>query len=91
MITNERLDKICREQYRAVFRYCILQLGSKKDAEDITRETFLLMQQENAALEEDGIRAWLYEAAQQFINRKKSEAEKELAGKNLAERGEQDG
>ncbi len=73
MITNERLEEICQEQYRAVFRYCVLQLRNNHDADDATQDVFLLLRQKSATLEDTNIKAWLYDVAQNFINRKKAE------------------
>jgi len=57
-------EKIVRKHYREILGYCCVRLNSNvQAAEDCTQEVFLVLFRKLNSLDDDNIRAWLYETA----------------------------
>ena len=65
MISSERAEAIAKENYNAVYRFCLSQLQLDEEAaSEVTQEVFLLFLNKCDRLEETFIRAWLYKVTE---------------------------
>ncbi len=67
MLSKEELDAYCHEYYTDIYKYCLLCLSNKEDAEDATQETFAVFSKKAHLLNNEHIRPWLYRTAHHMI------------------------
>ena len=64
MLTKQEINDIADEYYLSVLSYCRSHLSlNEHEAEDITQDVFLLLQEKSEELENTNMRAWLYAVA----------------------------
>lgn len=69
MLTKQEINEIAEKYYLSVLSYCRSHLLlSENDAEDITQDTFLLLQEKSDKLENTNMQAWLYSVASKKTN-----------------------
>ncbi len=68
MLSKEEQNEIIRKTYRLIYDYCLLRLKNKEAALDVTQDTFLLMVEKAARLQNDSMKSWLLRVAENKCN-----------------------
>lgn len=75
-----KIDEIVERHYRSVYGYCAARLRDSEAAKDCTQEVFLaLVRKQHRLTDPDGIRPWLYRAADLAIREYRRKNAKYLA------------
>lgn len=66
--SNTELEKISKEYYLPVYKYCNVKLGAEKSySDDITDEIFALLCEKWDSLRKENVKAWIYRTADNII------------------------
>ncbi len=67
LIDESRIVDIIKEHYHIIYSFCFSQLKSEADAKDVTQDVFFLMMEKSEKLNDNNLRAWLFEVASKKI------------------------
>jgi len=67
-ISNAELERISKEYYLPVYKYCNVKLGDEKSySDDVTDEIFALLCEKWDSLRKENVKAWIYRTADNII------------------------
>ena len=72
-ITQENIESLAEDYYEEIYGYCFARMLRKRDVEDVVQSVFLTLQEKQAELEPEHLRAWLYSVAHKKLMEKQLE------------------
>lgn len=76
LIDESRVIEIIKEHYQSIYSFCFSYLKCDADAKDVTQDVFILMMEKSEALNDENLKAWLFEVASRKIKVKFRELKK---------------
>lgn len=76
LIDESQVSHIIKEHYQIIYSFCFSYLKSEADAKDVTQDVFVLMLEKTEELNDENLRAWLFEVAARKVKAKFREIKK---------------